>query len=206
MSGLSLFTHTYKDNHTPQTLFLLHGTGGTEHDFLFLDDLLGHTYNLVGLRGNIREGTANRFFRRLEEGVFDVENMKEEAGKLTEFIRAWKKHHTGHYTFLGYSNGANILLATLFLHPASIRTAVLLHPMMPFDVPQPTPELSGLTISVSYGLHDPLVAAAESRRVIDALSSCGAGVHASSYAAGHGITEGEIQDVVAFLVKSAEKE
>lgn len=206
MRDLSLFTHTYINNQASRTLFLLHGTGGTEHDFLFFDDLLGNTYNLLGLRGNIREGNANRFFRRFEEGVFDIENIKEEAGKLSSFIRIWMEKHTESLTFLGYSNGANMILTMLFLYPSIIPTALLLHPMLPIDVPQQKPDLTGLSAFVSSGNYDTIVSDEESTRVTEELTSCGAQVLDHRYDAGHQIGEDEIRDIVTFLKKHARKE
>lgn len=136
MSYLSLFTYQYLDNKADKTLITLHGTGGTENDFLFLNDDLKDSYNLLGLKGNIDEDGLTRFFERKSPGVFDQESMKEEASKLHLFISAWMKKYSmniDQFVSLGYSNGANMLLATMFYYPELIKNVVLLRPMLPFQ-------------------------------------------------------------------------
>ncbi len=93
-SHLELFKHIYIDNKAPKTLFLLHGTGGDEHDLLPLVSELNSKYNFVGLRGNIDENGMRRFFRRFDFGKFDEQNIIEEALKLVKFIETWSKEYT----------------------------------------------------------------------------------------------------------------
>lgn len=163
-TNLSLFTHTYIDNHAPKTLFLLHGTGGTEHDFLFLDTMLGKSYN---------------------------------------FISSWtNKTSTDDITFLGYSNGANMILATLFYYPEKIKKAVLLHPMLPFT-PGKKLDLSSHALFISYGTDDLMVPKSESVNVIQVFQDSGAKLETHEYRSDHQITSHEMKDVVQYLTTSA---
>jgi predicted esterase len=52
---------------------MLHGTGGDEHDLIQLGQMLDPAAALLSPRGNVLEHGAPRFFRRLAEGVFDLE-------------------------------------------------------------------------------------------------------------------------------------
>src|SRR5260221_8500204 len=88
-----LFDHIFIDNHAERTLFLLHGTGGSREDFLFLNDALKKKYNLVGIQGNVDEHGLSRFFKRLSVGVFDQKNIREETEKLQRFMNAWRIIH-----------------------------------------------------------------------------------------------------------------
>jgi phospholipase/carboxylesterase len=199
---LDQFIYTYKNNNAAHTLFLLHGTGGSEDDFLFLDDTLHHTYNLVGLRGNVDENGARRFFKRLAPGIFDEESIKSESGKLHQFIGEWVKEKrvaAEHLVFLGYSNGANILMATVLAYPKDIHAVVLLHPMLPISTVPRDLDLSSLHAFVSYGQEDQMVPTQESMRLVEVLQSAGAKVMSHEYDGGHGIGAQELRDVISFL-------
>jgi predicted esterase len=59
------------------TFLLLHGTGGNEEDLISLAYELDQSAAILSPRGKVLEnGVAPRFFRRLTEGVFDVEDLK----------------------------------------------------------------------------------------------------------------------------------
>ena len=49
----------------------LHGTGGDEAQFHALAERLVPGASVISPRGDVREGSANRFFRRTAEGVYD---------------------------------------------------------------------------------------------------------------------------------------
>ncbi len=197
-----LFTHTIIDNKADKTLFLLHGTGGTENDFLFLDELLDKKYNLVGLRGNIVESGMSRFFKRHSVGVFDEKSIKNESEKLRKFIKSWMSLHKikiDDLVFLGYSNGANILLATLFYYPEVIKNLVLLHPMLPFEPNTDSLNLTSHTAFLSYGKDDHLISEEDSKKIINLLSSLNANLTVKEFASGHEVTQTEIDAVVTYL-------
>ena len=54
---------------------LLHGTGGNERDLIPLGRELDPNAALLSPRGKILENGMPRFFRRLAEGVFDLEDL-----------------------------------------------------------------------------------------------------------------------------------
>ncbi len=200
--NLSLFNHTLINNNADKTLFLFHGTGGTKTDFFFLDTLLDKKYNLVGLQGNITENGMARFFRRFEHGVFDQENIKEEVNKLQYFIKAFKHEYpelSKDTCFLGYSNGANILLAALFSYPTTFNTLVLLHAMLPFENEPRLLDLSANKIFLSHGSADQMVSLAQQNVLSETLESCTANLEIHTYDAGHNITKEELQDILLFL-------
>jgi predicted esterase len=54
-----------------------HGTGGNEQDLIPLAYELDKRAAILSPRGKVLEnGIAPRFFRRLAEGVFDLEDLK----------------------------------------------------------------------------------------------------------------------------------
>ncbi len=198
--ALTLFDYTFVDNKADNTLFLLHGTGGSKQDMLFFDDLLEKKYNLVSLKGNVVEQGMTRFFKRLSLGVFDQTSIKIESEKFHAFISAWKKEHSLSSTKvfgLGYSNGANMLLATVFKYPEAIQNLVLLHPMLPF---LPTDMvLKQHAIFMSYSFDDQMISEEQSLDLIDVLIESKAQLSIKEYSTGHEISPQELNDVIKYL-------
>lgn len=195
-----MFDHIFIDHQAPKTLILLHGTGGNKSDFLFLDQLLDRSFNLLGIQGNVLENGMPRFFKRNSFGIFDQDNLRQEAEKLHQFITHWGDDHnltTDDLAFLGYSNGANMILASLFYYPNDIKTAALLHPMLPFT--PPAISLKGSRFFVSAGLHDQMISLDQSQMVVETLKEKGAELVVNQYPGGHEISHQEIQDVAEFL-------
>ncbi|UYN91747.1 MAG: alpha/beta hydrolase [Anaerolineales bacterium] len=197
---MSEFIHIHQDNNAARTLFLLHGTGGDEHDLIPLVEPVRERYNIVGLRGNVSEGGMPRFFARLAMGVFDMASIEAETDKLAAFLARWYAEHNTDAksaTFVGYSNGANMILATLFRHPGVITNAALLHSMLPFDPPQLN--LMSKRFLVTYGERDPLIPAAEALNVAAVLRAGGADVDAFAHPGGHELTHTEQAALLEFL-------
>src|SRR5216117_4067744 len=104
-------------------LLLLHGTGGNEHDLVPLAELLLPGAGILSPRGQVLERGMPRFFRRLKEGVFDIEDLKFRAAELADFIvetGTTHKFSTRDVTAVGFSNGANIAGALLLLRPDAL--------------------------------------------------------------------------------------
>jgi predicted esterase len=73
------FVHQFvpaKDSDSPVVLLLLHGTGGNEQDLLPIGMQLQPGAALLSPRGKVMENGMPRFFRRLAEGVFDVDDLR----------------------------------------------------------------------------------------------------------------------------------
>ena len=190
-SALSNFVHIFLDHGREKTLFLLHGTGGDERDLIALVEPAQAAYNFVGLRGNVLEGGLPRFFARSAPGVFDQLSIATESDKLAEFLKAWYTKHelpVEQSAFVGFSNGANMLLATLLRHPEVIQHAALLHPMQVIEPPEV--DLAGKRILVTYGLGDTMLPGAGQQVAAD-LEARGAQVQVFAHSGGHQITAGE---------------
>ena len=193
MSGLS-FEHVFTPAADPQapTLLLLHGTGGDEHDMLPLGRLMPGAH-LLSPRGQVLENGMPRFFRRLAEGVFDIEDLKTRAGDLADFITAAAAHYRfdpARVVAMGYSNGANIASAVMLLRPGVLTGGVLLRAMVPLE-PQPLPSIAGTRVVISNGEMDPIVARDETERLARLLQRAGADVEVHWQRAGHQLMPGD---------------
>lgn len=147
---------------------LLHGTGGTEESLIDVGKDLNKDATLIGIRGAILENGYPRFFKRLEEGVYDLEDLEERATELNQFIRELAKKHEFHLqdvVLIGYSNGANIGIKLLLDYPDDYQTGILFHPMYPVDV-QEHQDLSQTKIFATMGKNDPIVSVSDSENVV----------------------------------------
>jgi phospholipase/carboxylesterase len=176
-------------------LLLLHGTGGNEDDLLSLGETLAPGAPLISPRGKALENGMPRFFRRLAEGVFDLEDLRFRARELVDFLSAARKAYNLGETppiAVGYSNGANIAGALLLLHPGSLSGALLLRPMVPL-VPEVLPRLDGIPVLIAAGRNDPIVPPTQARALADLLGSAGADVTLHGSVAGHGLTREDLE-------------
>jgi len=160
-------------NESKQTLLLLHGTGGTEDDLIPLGNELAPNASILSVRGRVLENGMPRFFRRLEEGVFDLEDLKMRTDELAEFLTK----SSSKYMFdvkkiiaVGYSNGANIAASLLLRRPESLAGAILFRAMVPYS-PTVMPDLSNKSIILLEGLYDPIVSTAEAQRLLEIFTN-----------------------------------
>ena len=190
------FTHVYQPPATAgdPILLLLHGTGGNEHDLVPLAETLMPGAGILSPRGKVLERGMPRFFRRLAEGVFDVEDLKLRTEELADFVTAAAAQHafsTRDVIAVGFSNGANIAGALLLLRPDVLGTAVLFRAMVPL-VPDTLPDIPATPVLISNGKMDPLVSAEETERLAALLRSAGAGVTVAWQNSGHELTDRDV--------------
>lgn len=190
-------THIFKEGKdlNGTTLLLLHGTGGDENDLLPLAERVDSEANILSVRGNVNENGMNRYFKRLEEGVFDEEDLIERTKELLSFLDDAANEYgfdRSKVVAIGYSNGANIAGSLLFHYENVLAGAILHHPMVPLrglDLPDST----GLPVFIGAGTNDPICPARESEELESLLSNAGADVtlHWEDY--GHQLTNTEVQ-------------
>jgi predicted esterase len=185
------------------TLLLLHGTGGDETDMLPLGQSLMPEAALLSPRGKVLENGMNRFFRRLAEGVFDVEDLKSRTHQLAEFIgEASETYHldASRIVAAGFSNGANIAASLLLLHPGLLRAAILFCPMVPL-VPESLPDLAGTSVFVGAGRADHIVRPEETERLAVLLQNSGADVTVRWHNRGHTISNDQLAAAQTWLAR-----
>lgn len=166
-----------KDETRP-TLFLLHGTGGTEKDLLPLAEMVDADAAVLSVRGNVLENGMPRFFKRFAEGVFDEEDLRFRTEELKQFLddAATKyRFNRDNVVAIGYSNGANIAANLLFHYEEVLKGAILHHPMVPRRGVR-LPNLSGTNVFIAAGMNDPLCPPEESKDLQALLEGANANV------------------------------
>ncbi|WP_062047053.1 alpha/beta hydrolase [Bacillus sp. JCM 19034] len=178
------------------TFLLLHGTGGNEEDLLPIADMIDPDANVLSVRGNVLEHGMPRFFRRIAEGVFDIEDLIFRTKELYSFIQEKAEEYRFDPTQLvaiGYSNGANIAASLLFHYEDALNGAILYHAMVPLrDIE--LPNLNQASIFIGAGKQDPLIPAAETEELITLLQSAHANVTAYWLDGGHQLTREEVEE------------
>jgi predicted esterase len=200
---MSAFAYRYVPGEKPETLLLLHGTGGDETDLLSIGQVVMPGANLLSPRGQVLENGMPRFFRRFAEGVFDVEDIKLRAAELGDFVREKAAEHgfdPARLMALGYSNGANIAAAMLLTGAAAFRRSVLIRTMVPLE-PEKRPDLKGTEVLLAAGLYDPLANAQQTKHLHTLFESAGAAVTEHAERTGHQMTQGDIEAARRWLAR-----
>jgi len=195
------FIHEFVPGTPNRTLLLLHGTGGNERDLIALGRELDPNAALLSPRGKVLENGMPRFFRRLAEGVFDLEDLKYRANELADFVSAAAQHYgfaTDQLVGVGYSNGANIAASMLLLRPEIMHGAILFRAMVPLN-PDTLPDLSSVRVWIGAGDQDPIVPASETKRLAELLRRAGADVTIRFATAGHGLTNDDLESARHWL-------
>ena len=182
-------------------LLLLHGTGGNEEDLLPLGPELMPDARLLSPRGKVLENGMPRFFKRLAEGVFDLEDLIARTFELAAFIEAASERYgigARELVAVGYSNGANIASSLLLLRPDLLAGAVLLRPMLPFE-PEAPAGLDGVPVLLQPGRGDPIVSTETVEELAAVLRRAGAEVELAWAEGGHQLSYDDLAVAKAWI-------
>ncbi len=148
-------TSRFVPGRLPVTLLLLHETGGDENDLLPIGRALVPGAALLSPRL-----AATR------------------AEDLAKWIGTSAQEHSldsAKIYALGYSDGADLAIATLLLHPGVIAGGVLLRPTR-VAMPDPVPNLNNTPILIVAGKGDTRTPPSESEAIARMLTHAGAAV------------------------------
>ena len=183
-------------------LLLLHGTGGDENDLIPLGERLSAAAALLSPRGKVMESGMPRFFKRVGEGQWDLDDFSTRTDELAVFVAAAREaYRLPPPIAIGFSNGANIAWSMLLRNPALLAGAILMRAMMPFD-PRPLPDLDGIPILILAGSNDPLIPVDQAALLAALLGEAGADVTYEVVYGGHGLTGDDLSLAGSWLAKN----
>ncbi len=191
-----MFAHRFLAPADPSgdCLFLLHGSGVDETTLMPLGQRIDQRASLVAARGRIpQEGGGMRWFTRITPTRFEQNSIRREADAFARFVKDAAVLHRidlSRTTFLGYSNGANLISSVMLLHPGLIPRAVLLRPMPVLDG-VPSTDLSGTRVLIIAGARDETYGP-YAPALLTLLDSHGAEVDARIVAAGHEFGDADV--------------
>ncbi len=195
------FIHRYLPGTDPTRapLLLLHGTGGNEDDLIPVGEMIDPAAAILSPRGKVMEGGMPRFFRRLAEGVFDYPDVIARTHELADFIAEQTIAHAIKKPIaVGFSNGANIAAALLYLRPEVLAGAVLIRAMLPLPS-EPEQSLGGIPVMIISGRMDPILPLDNAKRLAEALREHGAVVDHRVLETGHGMTRNDVDLARGFI-------
>ena len=182
------------------TMVLLHGSGQDETSLVSFGFKIAPNAVLLAVRGRVVQDGSNRWYRRLTPISFDQKDIRSEAKAFAEFLKQVTREYKidpNRTTFLGYSNGANLVNAVMMLYPDLVKQAVLLRsmPVLTGTLRLILPMPACLTVSgASDQLYAPYAPALE-----DMLRSHGARVEARSIKSDHGLGKDDVKVVSEWL-------
>ena len=194
------YIHVFKQGDAAKRpLLLLHGTGGNEHSLLEIAAAVSLDRSIISPRGLVNENGNLRFFRRFAEGQLDENDVRFRSNELSEFVSAaMAGYNLTAPIALGYSNGANIALAMLFMQPNILSGAVLLRSMAPFKI-IPTVDLNQKPILLLNGSQDQIIPPTATNQLVTTLKNSNAKLTHENLSTGHSFTEADITFTTKFL-------
>jgi len=172
------------------TLLALHGMGGDENDLLPVCRAVAPGASVLSPRGQAVEDGFFKFFSRLGPGLFDENEIRRRANDLAGWIGGAVAQYdldASRVYVLGYSNGANIAVATMLLHPGVIAGGVLLRPRLVLK-PEKLPDLNGAPLLIAAGGADPAIPVTEAEALGRLFSAANATVDLAVAESGHDLT------------------
>lgn len=180
-----------------ECLFVLHGSGVDETTLIPLARKIAPDATLIAARGRIAQDDGFRWFERMTPTSFEQTSIRNETAAYAQFAAEAAKRHgldLKRATFLGYSNGANVVSTLLLLNPGLVRRAALLRAMPVLDDP-PAVGLRGTRVLIIAGAADQTYGS-YAPALVTLFSQRGAEIDARIVASGH-----EFGDTDAAIVR-----
>lgn len=191
----------YEPKDPPQrTIMALHGSGADEAAILPLARMLDPHARIVAPRARILQNGERRWYRKLSPISFDQPSVRFEAEAFAAFLDGLVRDGVAEperTLFLGYSNGANLVAATMLLHPGKIRQAVLMRAMSVLDT-APKTDLTAARVLILSGAADQTYGPFGTM-LAELLAANGAAVAADTLRSGHECGEPDIAYARAWL-------
>ena len=180
-------------NASGECIFVLHGSGVDETTMLPLARQIAPRSVIVAARGRIRQDDGFRWFERITPTSFEQASIRAETAAYAQFATQAARQHgldLKRATFLGYSNGANVVSSLMLLHPGLVRQAALLRAMPVLDT-SPMTDLGGSRVLIVAGAADqtygPFAPA-----LVTLFSQRGAEIDARIVASGHEFGDADV--------------
>lgn len=175
-----------------ELIVLLHGSGGNEKSLVPLARKVWPDATLLGVRGRVVQDGGTRWYKRITPVKFDQDDVRLEADAFVQFLTKLSEQKNldlSKAVFVGYSNGANLLAASMMMHPDMVKQAVLMRSMPVLDL-LPKANLSKTRVLTITGDKDTLYSPF-APELSAALKTRGASLDARIIDAGHMLSDAD---------------
>ena len=185
---------------SPQrTVITFNGTGADENDLIPLVQQIAPDVNILGLRGPY---SLNRWVDSPVGVKFHLEKVKKDGVILQQQLQKHAQNYNFNLvtsTLLGFSNGANFILAFAYLFPQFINSAVCMHCMQPFEFSQNN-DFSNSRILLTHGTLDQFSSQQQVEQVEQYFTKNNADAELFTYEGDHFyVGQSELQKLKKFL-------
>ncbi|MCW5936662.1 MAG: hypothetical protein KIT11_05080 [Fimbriimonadaceae bacterium] len=194
---MSAFEHFSRPSENGWTVLSLHGTGGDERQMLPIVERVAPKWGVLSPRGKSTDEPGLRWFRRFAEGKFDLPDLKEKVGELADWVESLE---IPNLVAVGYSNGASVAAALMFLRPRLLRGAAMLRPSVPF-IPEERLCLGEAHAWLGGGRFDDIVDPHQTEQLGSMLLEYGASVEVAWAETGHGLDESDMTSLSAWMAR-----
>lgn len=208
---LSYLEQSQPEPHNQPLVIFLHGYGSNEADLFGIKDGLPASYTYLSVRApqTLEEGSY-QWFHRKGQGAYDgdSDDLRSSAALIGEFVAkaADKYHTTADKVFLvGFSQGAIMSYEVALRQPSAVGgIAALSGKLLPVLRTQLKADkaLDSLAIFIGHGTEDQRLPFTDGRDADSLLRNLGLAPQFHAYPGlGHSISEGEISDLNAWLLR-----
>lgn len=191
------FSFTPGDDDKPVILGL-HGTGGDEHAFTQILQDIAPNFPILGVRGQVSEHGANRYFRRFTEGKLDYDDLAVRTEELTTWLKTRPEIEGKQVVALGYSNGANMASNLLLTNQGILSGAILLRPMF-LPTQAPNLNLQNVKVQLHVGITDQICPPEQGQHMARIFHESGADTTLKMIESGHNLVQADILAIKSFL-------
>lgn len=206
--------HIHVEPDTPHdgpapAVFVLHGRGANEQDLLPIAKELPDDHHIVSLRAPDRlQGGYTWYELDLSAGGLhqsqpDAADFDRSRTLVVDSVKAAVDAYEldpDRLGLLGFSQGAITSLSLLLDDPSRYRWVVALHGYLPASHRDLDPDgIEDKPVFIAAGSADQIIPAARSEAAADRVTDLGAAVSYNVYDAPHGVSPGELSDLVTFV-------
>jgi phospholipase/carboxylesterase len=199
---------TESDGPAP-AVFVLHGRGANEQDLLPIAQELPDEFHIVSFRApNRLQGGYTWYDLDLSAGGLhqsqpDETDFDRSLDLISESVAAAVDAYdlnVDRLGLLGFSQGAITSLSLLLESPDDYQWVVALHGYLPESHRDLDPEgIVDKPVFIAAGSADQIIPAARSEAAAERFEALGAAVTYNVYDAPHGVSQGELSDLVEFV-------
>ncbi len=190
-------------------VFVLHGRGANEQDLLPIAAELPDSFHIISLRAPDRLQDGYTWYELdlssggLHQSQPDPVDFERSLGLVVDSVEAALEEYdldADRIGLLGFSQGAITSMSLLLESPTRFQWVVALHGYLPASHRELEPDrVADKPVFIAAGSADQIIPAARTEAAAERFTQLGAAVEYNVYNTPHGVSNGELADLVSFV-------